>query len=112
MVHSGLDSPRASCPNFTRILLRVKFFSKEWKRLGDKQSLGQIIHKITRIPELALQGASLFQLEEDMAYSLLGIFGVYIPPIYGEGTGGASNGSWTRLASWRNVSKTNTADCH
>jgi hypothetical protein len=83
----------------------LEFFSKEWERLGDKQSLGQIIHKITRIPELALQGASLSQfsvnerlswkngrhtkLEEDMAYSLLGIFGVYIPPIYGEGTGGA-----------------------
>lgn len=27
--------------------------------------------------------------EEDGAYLLLGIFGVYIPPIYGEGTGGA-----------------------
>jgi hypothetical protein len=83
----------------------LDFFSKEWKRLGDKQSLGQRIHKITGIPELALQGASLSQFsvnerlswkngrhtkrEEDMAYSLLGIFGVYIPPIYGEGTGGA-----------------------
>jgi hypothetical protein len=29
------------------------------------------------------------KLEEDMAYLLLGIFGVYISPIYGEGTGGA-----------------------
>jgi len=87
----------------------LEFFSKEWKRLGDKQSLGQTIHKITRIPELALQGAYLSQfgvnerlswkngrhtkLEEDMAYSLLGIFGVYIPPIYGEGT----KGSFKRL---------------
>jgi len=83
----------------------LEFFSKEWKRLGDRQSLGQRIYKITRIPELALQGAPLSQysvnerlswkngrhtkLEEDLAYSLLGIFGVYIPPIYGEGTGGA-----------------------
>ncbi|KAG4438740.1 hypothetical protein IFR05_005768 [Cadophora sp. M221] len=83
----------------------VEFFSKEWRRLGDRQSLGPRIHKITRIPELALQGTPLPQfsinerlswkdgrqtmLEEDMAYSLLGIFGVYIPPIYGEGTGGA-----------------------
>jgi hypothetical protein len=83
----------------------VEFFSKEWKILGDKQSLGQKIHKITRIPKLALQGAPLSQfsvnerlswkdgrhtkLDEDMAYSLLGIFGVYIPPIYGEGTGEA-----------------------
>lgn len=27
--------------------------------------------------------------EEDKAYSLLGIFGVYMPPIYGEGIGRA-----------------------
>jgi hypothetical protein len=83
----------------------VEFFSYEWKRLGDRESLGQMIHEITGIPEVALQGAPLSQfsinerlswkdgrktkLEEDMAYSLLGIFGVYIPPIYGEGTGGA-----------------------
>jgi hypothetical protein len=83
----------------------VEFFSSEWKLLGDRQSLGPKIHKITRIPELALRGAPLSQfsvndrlswkegrqtkLEEDMAYSLLGIFGVYVPPIYGEGTGGA-----------------------
>lgn len=83
----------------------VEFFSKEQKRLGDKQSLRQQIHKITGIPHLALQGAPLSQfsvnerllwkenrqtkLEEDRAYSLLGIFGVYIAPIYGEGTGGA-----------------------
>ena len=83
----------------------VEFFSQEWKRLGNKRSLKQQIHKITRIPYSALQGAplSLFsvnerlswkerrqtKLEEDRAYSLLGIFGVYIPPIYGEGIRGA-----------------------
>jgi hypothetical protein len=99
--HSGLLLRR----NTPLAPTSVEFFSKEWKRLGDKQSLCQKIHEITRIPELALQGASLSQfsvnerlswkdgrhtnLEEDKAYSLLGIFGVYIPPIYGEGTGGA-----------------------
>jgi len=95
MVHSGLDAPGASCPVFSRILLR------ERKRLGDKSTLRQQIHEITGIPELALQGGLLPQfsvnerlswleyrqtkLEEDKAYSLLGIFGVYIAPIYGEG---------------------------
>ncbi|KAF1957123.1 HET-domain-containing protein [Byssothecium circinans] len=80
----------------------VEFFSRECKRLGDKGSLTQQIHEITNIPELALQGAPLSQfsvnerlswiehrqtkLEEDKAYSLLGIFDVYISPIYSEGT--------------------------
>jgi hypothetical protein len=83
----------------------VEFFSQEQKKLSDKQSLMQQIHKITGIPNLALQGAPLSQftinerlswknnrhtkLEEDGAYSLLGIFGVYIAPIYGEGISGA-----------------------
>jgi Heterokaryon incompatibility protein (HET) len=83
----------------------VEFFSQERKRLGDKTSLKQQIHEITAIPKSALQGAPLSQfsvnerlswierrqtkLEEDKAYSLLGIFGVYIAPIYGEGTGSA-----------------------
>ncbi|KAF2815354.1 HET-domain-containing protein [Mytilinidion resinicola] len=83
----------------------VEFFSQEQKRLGDKGSLRRQIHEITGIPNSALQGACLSQfsvnerlswkegrhtkLEEDGAYSLLGIFGVYIPPIYGEGTRGA-----------------------
>jgi hypothetical protein len=80
----------------------VEFFSQEQKRLGDKRSLRQQIHEITGIPDSALQGAPLSQfsvnerlswkegrhtkLEEDRAYSLFGLFDVYIPPIYGEGT--------------------------
>jgi len=79
----------------------VKFFSLERRRLGDKISLQQQIHEITCIPTSALQGDSLFQfsvnkrlswvknretkLDEDKAYALLGIFDVYIAPIYGEG---------------------------
>jgi hypothetical protein len=39
----------------------VEFFSQEQKKLGDKQSLRQQIHKITGIPNLALQGAPLSQ---------------------------------------------------
>jgi hypothetical protein len=83
----------------------VEFFCKERKRLGDKTSLRQYIHETTGVPVLALQGAPLSQfsvderllwnkdrhtkLEEDRAYSMLGVFDVYIAPIYGEGTGRA-----------------------
>ncbi|KAF1969949.1 WD40 repeat-like protein [Bimuria novae-zelandiae CBS 107.79] len=79
----------------------VEFFSQERKRLGNESSLEQLIHEITGIPRTALQGTPLshfsvkdrFQwirsrqtkLEEDKAYSLLGIFDVDIPPRYGEG---------------------------
>jgi hypothetical protein len=79
----------------------VEFFSREHKRLGDKTSLRQLICEITNIPHSALKGDSLSQfgfqerlrwiqhrqtkLEEDIAYSLLGIFDVYILPIYSEG---------------------------
>jgi hypothetical protein len=83
----------------------VEFFSRERKRFGDKSSLEQQIHEITGIPESALQGDLLSQfsvneriswivprqtkLGEDKAYSLLGIFDVYIPPLYGEGMASA-----------------------
>ena len=83
----------------------VEFFSRERKGLGDKSSLEQQIHEITCIPKSALQGTRLSEfsvnerlswierrqtkLEEDKAYSLLGIFDVYIPLIYGEGTASA-----------------------
>ncbi|OCK72880.1 hypothetical protein K432DRAFT_252461, partial [Lepidopterella palustris CBS 459.81] len=79
----------------------VEFFSDEGKRLGDKISLKQQIHEITGIPESVLNGDPLSQfsvnermswinprqtkLEEDKAYSLLGIFDVKILLIYGEG---------------------------
>jgi hypothetical protein len=83
-------------------LRSVEFFSCKWERLGDKVLLERLIHETTGIPHSALQGAPLSQfsvnerllwrehrqtkLEEDAAYSLLGIFDVYIAPIYGEGT--------------------------
>ena len=78
----------------------VEFFSKEHERLGDKQSLRQEIHEITEIPISALNGRPLSEFsneermswaakrntkrEEDKAYSLLGIFDVHMPLIYGE----------------------------
>jgi hypothetical protein len=83
----------------------VEFFSQEGERLGDKSSLIQQIHKITGVPIQAIQGDHLSQFSvdmrfawiaerettklEDKAYSLLGIFGVYIAPLYGEGMASA-----------------------
>jgi Heterokaryon incompatibility protein (HET) len=79
----------------------VEFFSKYYKFLGDKKSLERQICEITRIPSDALRGIPLptFSVtermswaetrkatyEEDMVYSLLGIFDVYMSLIYGEG---------------------------
>lgn len=83
----------------------VEFFSQERKRLGDKNSLKEQICKITNISHSALQGdpLSCFSVEkrlrwiehrqtklaEDKVYSLLGIFDVYILPLYGEGAASA-----------------------
>jgi hypothetical protein len=79
----------------------VELFSKERKRLGDKRALEQQIHEITGIANSALRGAALSEfsvderlswterrqtkLEEDETYSLLGIFDIHMPLIYGEG---------------------------
>jgi hypothetical protein len=79
----------------------VEFFSKHWVQIGDKISLEQYIHEITGIPVKALRGSALSDFSiaermswarsrrttraEDKAYSLLGIFDVHIPLIYGEG---------------------------
>ncbi|PMD38716.1 HET-domain-containing protein [Hyaloscypha variabilis F] len=79
----------------------VEFFSREGERLGDKRSLELSIHEITRIPLEVFRGKPLTQLsvqermqwavnrtakrKEDEAYSLLGIFGLHMPLIYGEG---------------------------
>jgi hypothetical protein len=80
--------------------LYVEFFTKEGTRLGSKISLEQEIHEITQIPISALRGQSLhtFSVEvrmswaagrrttvkEDKVYCLFGIFGVFLPLIYGE----------------------------
>jgi len=79
----------------------VEFFSKEKERLGDKESLKQLLNDITGIPLEALQGCHLSRFpinermswavkretkrKEDEAYSLLGIFNIHMPLIYGEG---------------------------
>ena len=79
----------------------VEFFSVEGERLGDKKLLERQIHEITGITAQALQGDPLSHFsvnermswaakretkrEEDAAYSLLGIFDIHMPLIYGEG---------------------------
>lgn len=79
----------------------VEFFSREGHQIGDKNTLEQMIHEITGIAIPALQGTPLYRFGvderlswaenrhtmrgEDKAYSLLGIFNVYMPLIYGEG---------------------------
>ncbi|KAF4629944.1 hypothetical protein G7Y89_g8198 [Cudoniella acicularis] len=81
--------------------LSVEFFCSNSNRLGDKMSLEGQLHKITGIPVSALRGSPLSYFsfdnrvlwarnrktkrEEDLAYSLLGIFDISIPIIYGEG---------------------------
>jgi len=73
---------------------------KEGQRLGDKRSLEQQIHEVTGIAVRELRGANLSEFsvderfkwaetrwttrEEDWAYCLLGIFGVFMTLIYGE----------------------------
>jgi hypothetical protein len=79
----------------------VEFFSSEGTRLGDKRSMEQQIHEITGIAVQALRNVPLSEFSvterlswtakrkttrnEDRAYCLLGIFGIYMPLIYGEG---------------------------
>jgi hypothetical protein len=79
----------------------VEFFSREGNRLGNKRFLERQIHEITGIAVPALRGTPLSQFsvderlswaknrqttrKEDEAYSLLGIFDVYMSLIYGEG---------------------------
>jgi len=79
----------------------VEFFSQEGMLLGNKRSLENCINDVTGIPLDALRGSPLSNFsipkrmawinkrnttrEEDKAYSLLGIFDVQIPLLYGEG---------------------------
>lgn len=84
----------------------VDFFDVDGEELGSKPSLLPIIHGVTRIPKNALQGDALSDfsirereswtenrdatIKEDQVYSLLGIFEVSMPLIYGEGRDSAS----------------------
>ncbi|KAH8758016.1 heterokaryon incompatibility protein-domain-containing protein [Diaporthe sp. PMI_573] len=83
----------------------VEFFSREGVRLGTRKSLEHDIHNITGLPLAVLRGNPLSHFsiserlawaekrdttkKEDRAYSLLGLFGIHMAPLYGEGEPGA-----------------------
>ncbi|KAF7507209.1 hypothetical protein GJ744_010891 [Endocarpon pusillum] len=83
----------------------VEFFDASGHKLGDKRGLERQLHEITGISVQALRGTALSKFpvserlswaetrqtkrEEDKAYSLLGIFNIHIPLIYGEGMNSA-----------------------
>jgi hypothetical protein len=79
----------------------VLFFDHYWNEIGSRASLSRTIERLTRIPFAVLMGESLEKYSvaqimswaasrettkvEDRAYALLGLFGVFMPMIYGEG---------------------------
>lgn len=80
----------------------VKFFSKDWHYIGTKSTLAASLAAVTSIDERMLRQKSKLAdytiaqrmswaagrettRIEDQAYSLLGIFGVNMPLLYGEG---------------------------
>lgn len=83
----------------------LKFFDQSWKLIGAKTGalISQAIEKITNIDAVVLNVTSAIKLAsvakkmswavgrttkrvEDRAYSLMGLFSVYMAPMYGEGT--------------------------
>ena len=79
----------------------VNFFSNDWQPIGTKITLRWDISTITKIPSDVLAGANFLEHSisrrmswassrtttriEDMAYSLLGLFNINMPMLYGEG---------------------------
>ncbi|KAI0513093.1 HET-domain-containing protein [Xylaria bambusicola] len=81
----------------------VEFYGSDWQSIGNKKNdtLCSIIADITKIDEGVLRGKDIFDISiarrmywasgrettriEDLAYSLLGIFDINMPLIYGEG---------------------------
>ncbi|KAI6022046.1 hypothetical protein EDC04DRAFT_2900943 [Pisolithus marmoratus] len=86
----------------------VEFFNKNWVSIGTKQELTSTLQEITRIPVEVLQDGQALSISpwwrpcvaqvmswaadrtttrmEDRAYSLLGLFDVNMPLLYGEGS--------------------------
>ncbi|KAF6838726.1 het domain-containing protein [Colletotrichum plurivorum] len=80
----------------------VDFYNRAWSHIGDRSSMAEVIKNVTRIPVQYLRNEQGFRSAsiavrmswaasrqtkriEDRAYSLLGIFGVNMPLLYGEG---------------------------
>ncbi|KAI9162746.1 Vegetative incompatibility protein [Paramyrothecium foliicola] len=83
---------------------KMQFYDMTWEFLGTKEKLATALSQITRIKREYLTGAEDFRSaciaakmswmagrettrEEDMAYSMLGLFNVNMTPQYGEGMG-------------------------
>ena len=80
----------------------LKFYDKDWTFKGSKIDFLDQLHRITGIDPMALQGGNLRLISvarkmswasnrqttrpEDIAYSLLGLFGISMPMLYGEGS--------------------------
>lgn len=87
----------------------AEFFNKNWVFIGTKQDLTSSLEDITRIPEKVLRDEQVLRSTdsserprvahimswaadrkttrvEDRAYSLMGLFGVNMPMLYGEGS--------------------------
>ncbi|EIW58813.1 HET-domain-containing protein, partial [Trametes versicolor FP-101664 SS1] len=82
--------------------LRVVFLSREWRPLGTLSSLATVIEEVTGIDRgvllhqtplrtisvarrMSWAATRVTTRVEDEAYSLMGLFGVMMPTIYGEG---------------------------
>ncbi|KAF5363083.1 hypothetical protein D9758_012621 [Tetrapyrgos nigripes] len=79
----------------------ISFFDRDWTKIGTRWSLRDVISVVTTIPINVLEGRSIDEYSvaqkmswaahrqttrpEDEAYCLMGIFGVSMSPIYGEG---------------------------
>ncbi|KAL7926381.1 hypothetical protein ACQKWADRAFT_280138 [Trichoderma austrokoningii] len=80
----------------------LRFYNAEWRLIGTKGNRCTVLQEITRVPRQFLLGvAELYAASvaqrmswaaqretkraEDLAYCLLGIFGITMPMIYGEG---------------------------
>jgi hypothetical protein len=104
--HAGRPLPRWFTRGWTLQELiapfDVTFFAADWTNIGTKRSLAGPLSQATGIPASVLtHTADLYKVsvasrlrwsanrfttrEEDLAYSLLGIFNVNIPLMYGEG---------------------------
>jgi Heterokaryon incompatibility protein (HET) len=81
---------------------KLEFFSRDWARIGSRKDLVDLITEITTVPQDCLEDSRFLRFytvatkmswasrretsrAEDIAYSLLGIFNVQMPLLYGEG---------------------------
>jgi heterokaryon incompatibility protein (HET) len=94
----------------------VEFHNLDWKEVGTKSSLEVKISKITNIDQSVLRGKPISSCNvgermswaakrktsrpEDRAYSLLGLFDVHIPLLYGEGEHNAFRRLQEEILKW------------